>query len=108
VVLECIPAPVAKVVTKSLSIPTIGIGAGPDCDAQVQVIHDLLHLIPGPLPKHAKAYANVGEMIQQAVAQYAADVASGTFPTEQESFRLPKGVTPDDVAALGAAAGGED
>lgn len=108
VVLECIPAPVAKVVTKSLSIPTIGIGAGPDCDAQVQVIHDLLHLIPGPLPKHAKAYANVGEMIQQAVAQYAADVASGRFPTEQESFRLPKGVTPDDVAALGAAAGGED
>src|SRR5690606_23930471 len=96
VVLECIPAPVAKVVTKSLSIPTIGIGAGPDCDAAVQVIHDLLHLIPGPLPTQAKAYANVGEMIQQVGAQYAADVASGTSPTQQESFRLPKGVTPDD------------
>lgn len=105
-VLECIPAPVAKVVTETVSIPTIGIGAGPDCDGQVQVIHDLLHLLPGPLPRHAKAYLRLGELIRQAVEQYAAEVASGAFPTEQESFRLPKGITAEELAELAGA--GED
>lgn len=99
-VLECIPAPAAKIVTESVSIPTIGIGAGPDCDAQVQIITDLLHLIPGRIPKHARAYLEVGDLIRQAVEQYDADVRAGSFPTEKESFALPKGV---DLDALNAA-----
>lgn len=91
IVLEAVPAPVAAMVTKSLRVPTIGIGAGAGCDGQVQVIHDLLHLIPGRLPKHAHAYAELGSIIQQAVSQYAEDVKAGAFPTEAESFHLPKG-----------------
>jgi 3-methyl-2-oxobutanoate hydroxymethyltransferase len=103
-VLECIPAAAAKIVTESVSIPTIGIGAGPECDAQVQIITDLLHLIPGRIPKHARAYLEVGDLIRQAVEQYDADVRSGSFPTEKESFALPKGV---DLEALNAALGEE-
>jgi 3-methyl-2-oxobutanoate hydroxymethyltransferase len=99
-VLECIPAAAAKIVTESVSIPTIGIGAGPDCDAQVQIISDLLHLIPGRIPKHARAYLEVGDLVRQAVEQYDADVRAGAFPTEKESFALPKGV---DLDALSAA-----
>jgi len=99
-VLETVPAPVARVVTESLDIPTIGIGAGPDCDAQVQIISDLLHLIPGRIPKHARAYVELGELMRDAVERYAADVRTGEFPGEAESFRLPKGVDPDAVAAL--------
>jgi len=94
-VLECIPAAAAKIVTDSVSIPTIGIGAGPDCDAQVQIITDLLHLIPGRIPKHARSYLEVGDLIRQAVEQYDADVRMGSFPTEKESFALPKGVEID-------------
>jgi 3-methyl-2-oxobutanoate hydroxymethyltransferase len=96
-VLECIPAAAAKIVTDSVSIPTIGIGAGPECDAQVQILTDLLHLIPGRIPKHARAYMEVGDLIRQAVEQYDADVRGGIFPTEKESFALPKGV---DLEAL--------
>lgn len=98
-VLECIPAPAAKIVTEAVSIPTIGIGAGPDCDAQVQIITDLLHLIPGRIPKHARAYLEVGDLIRQAVEKYDADVRSGRFPTEKESFALPKGVNLDTLDA---------
>ncbi|HVX31252.1 MAG TPA: 3-methyl-2-oxobutanoate hydroxymethyltransferase [Nitrolancea sp.] len=98
-VLECIPAAAAKIVTESVSIPTIGIGAGPDCDAQVQIITDLLHLIPGRIPKHARAYLEVGELIRQAVEQYDADVRAGSFPTEKESFAMPKGVDLDALTA---------
>lgn len=107
-VLECVPAPVAKVVTELLTIPTIGIGAGAGCDGQVQVISDLLQLIPGPLPRHAKGYLNVGELMRQAVEQYAADVQAGVFPTEAESFRLPKSVSAEDVAALAQSVVGDD
>jgi 3-methyl-2-oxobutanoate hydroxymethyltransferase len=99
-VLECIPAAAAKIVTNSVAIPTIGIGAGPDCDGQVQVISDLLHLIPGPVPKHARPYVDVSEVVRQGVEQFDADVRGGLFPTEKESFALPKGV---DLAALIAA-----
>lgn len=101
-VLECVPAAAARIVTESLSIPTIGIGAGPDCDAQVQIITDLLHLIPGRIPKHARAYLEVGDLIRQAVEHYDAEVRAGSFPTEKESFALPKGVDLDAlVASLG-------
>ena len=79
VVLELVPDDVASAVTERLTIPTIGIGAGPHCDGQVQVIHDLLGYNTSYIPKHAKRYADVGETIRGAVAQYAADVRADAF-----------------------------
>ena len=86
IVLETIPAQLAQVITEKISIPTIGIGAGPHCDGQVQVFHDLLGLFTDFVPKHAKRYAQLGEAIKQAVAEYIAEVREGAFPTERESF----------------------
>ncbi len=91
-VLEGIPWPVARVVTELLEIPTIGIGAGPHCDGQVQVIADLLHLLPGPLPRHSRPFLEAGELIRDVLARYAEAVRSGEFPTMAESFQLPKEV----------------
>ena len=82
VVLELVPSATAKKITAGLRIPTIGIGAGPHCDGQVQVLHDLLGLLPDFHPKHAKAYLQLHESIKRAVGQYAAEVRSGKFPTE--------------------------
>jgi 3-methyl-2-oxobutanoate hydroxymethyltransferase len=70
-------------------IPTIGIGAGPDCDGQVLVLHDLLGLTFQNPPKFARRYANVGEAILKAVREYCADVESGRFPTDAESYHAP-------------------
>ena len=86
IVLETIPAQLAQVITEKISIPTIGIGAGPHCDGQVQVFHDLLGLFTDFVPKHAKRYAQAGEAIKQAVSEYVAEVREGAFPTERESF----------------------
>lgn len=86
VVLETIPAQLAEMITEKVSVPTIGIGAGPHCDGQVQVLHDMLGLFADFVPKHAKRYAQVGEVIQEAVGQYVAEVQDGAFPTERESF----------------------
>ena len=86
IVLECVPVHLAKSITERVSIPTIGIGAGPDCDGQVQVFHDLLGLYQDFAPKHAKRYAEVGDTIRDAVKAYADDVRSGKFPTDAESF----------------------
>ena len=86
VVLETVPAQLAQTITDKLSIPTIGIGAGPDCDGQVQVFHDLLGLFQDFTPKHARRYAEAGQAIEEAVAAYVADVRDGAFPTEKESF----------------------
>ncbi len=88
IVLEGIPAALAAHITAHLSIPTIGIGAGVGCDAQVQVFHDLLGLIEEFTPKHAHHYAELGAAIRAAVAQYAADVQAGSFPTEAHSFSM--------------------
>lgn len=99
-VLETIPAPAAKAVTGAVGIPTIGIGAGPDCDAQVQVVSDLLHLIPGPVPKHAKPYVDLGDQMREAAARFISDVQAGTFPTAEQSFRLAKGVDAAVVESL--------
>ena len=89
VVLETIPAPLAKMVTERLSVPTIGIGAGPGCDAQVQVFHDLLGFYDDRRPlKHAKRYAVLGETIRNAVGEYIAEVESGAFPTAEHSFDM--------------------
>ncbi|MBR7130915.1 MAG: 3-methyl-2-oxobutanoate hydroxymethyltransferase [Lentisphaeria bacterium] len=85
VVLECIPATLGKRVTEALDIPTIGIGSGADCDGQVQVITDLLGMMEFK-PKHAKRYADAGELITGALKTYADEVKNGTFPTEENSF----------------------
>ncbi len=92
VVLETIPAQLAKVITERVGIPTIGIGAGPHCDGQVQVFHDMLGLFTDFLPKHAKRYAHLGEAVIDAVRRYAAEVREGAFPTERESFIMDESV----------------
>ena len=88
VVLELIPAPLAEEVTRTLRIPTIGIGAGPACDGQVQVITDLLGLDAEFQPRHARRYAHLSELIGEAVSAYASDVRAQTFPSPSESFGL--------------------
>jgi 3-methyl-2-oxobutanoate hydroxymethyltransferase len=86
-VLECVPAEVAARVTAEVPIPTIGIGAGPGCDGQVLVTPDLLGLFEGFRPRFVRRYAELGEPIRQAARSYVADVQSGRFPNESESFR---------------------
>jgi len=87
VVVECIPRELAARITEEIPIPTIGIGAGPHCDGQVLVAHDLLGLLDEFHPKFVRRYAELGEQIRTAVAAYVADVAEGRFPGERESFR---------------------
>lgn len=87
VVLECIPRSMAAKLTKHLSIPTIGIGAGPECDGQVLVLHDLLGLTSGHVPRFAKAYAALRQTIHDAVVQYRDEVRGGTFPSSEQSFQ---------------------
>jgi 3-methyl-2-oxobutanoate hydroxymethyltransferase len=89
VVLEAVPAPVAAEVTRRLTVPTIGIGAGPDCDGQVLVYHDLLGLSEGHLPRFVKRYASLSREIRDALESYAEDVRSGTFPEEQHTYEMP-------------------
>ena len=92
IVLELVPAPLAKLITEKVSVPTIGIGAGPHCDGQVQVIHDMLGLFSDFVPKHAKQYARLRENIRSAVADYLNEVATGTFPTEQHSSTMDESI----------------
>jgi len=92
VVLECTPAPLSRLITAKLTIPTIGIGAGPDCDGQVQVISDILGLYTDFVPKHAKQYASLAAEIRQAVADYISEVKSLSFPTEAQSYAMDEGV----------------
>jgi len=88
VVLECIPAELASLVSAELVIPTIGIGAGAGCDGEVQVFHDLLGLGGDFTPRHAKRYAELGTAVWDAVAAYAADVRSGAFPGEEQTTHM--------------------
>lgn len=88
IVLEAIPAPLAERITQAISIPTIGIGAGPSCDGQVLVIHDLVGLYDRFTPKFVKQYAAINEPIAAALAQYKAEVESRAFPTEAHSFTM--------------------
>lgn len=92
IVLETVPSPLAKLITEKISIPTIGIGAGPSCDGQVQVINDILGFTSGFVPSHAKQYANLSEIIQKAIISYQNEVKHGAFPTEKESFPLDESV----------------
>src|SRR6266513_5661117 len=82
VVLEAVPAPVAAVITETLSVPTIGIGAGLECNGQVLVYHDLLGLSEGHLPRFVKRYANLSREIRDALEAYAHDVRAGAFPED--------------------------
>ena len=88
VVLELVPAPLARLISQRLTIPTIGIGAGAGCDGQVQVLHDMLGLFNDFVPRHAKQYANLGLAIKEAFSRYAQEVREGNFPTERESFGM--------------------
>ena len=88
VVLETVPAQLAQTITDKLSIPTIGIGAGPDCDGQILVLHDMIGLGGDHTPKFARRYVNVAESISRAVGEYARDVRNGSFPADSESFHL--------------------
>jgi 3-methyl-2-oxobutanoate hydroxymethyltransferase len=88
IVLECTPAPLSKLITQKLTIPTIGIGAGPDCDGQVQVISDILGLYTEFVPKHAKRYAKLAGEIKTAVADYVSEVKSLDFPTAEQSYTM--------------------
>ncbi len=88
VVLESIPRELAAEITGGLRIPTIGIGAGPECDGQVLVIHDILGLTAGHTPKFARRYANLSETIAQAARDFCSDVREGRFPSDAESFHL--------------------
>lgn len=100
IVLEGIPREVAGMVTRELEIPTIGIGAGPECDGQVLVFHDLLGLTFAPAAKFVRRYAEVGKVITDAVLSFKEDVKSGAYPSDAESYHLPK----DTQASLHAIA----
>jgi 3-methyl-2-oxobutanoate hydroxymethyltransferase len=90
IVLEAVPTPVAEAITHALEIPTIGIGAGAGCDGQVLVWHDLLGLYEGHAPRFVKQYAELAPVIQSAIADYAAEVRSGSFPAEQHTYSIPE------------------
>lgn len=92
IVLECVPEPLSKLITEKVSAPTIGIGAGKYCDGQVQVISDLLGLYTDFVPKHAKQYARLFEIIKKATADYIAEVKAGTFPTEKQSYPMDESI----------------
>jgi 3-methyl-2-oxobutanoate hydroxymethyltransferase len=86
IVLEAVPRELAAEITRDVKIPTIGIGAGPDCDGQILVLHDLLGLTFREPPKFARQYANLGEIISSAVREYCDDVRKSTFPSDEESY----------------------
>lgn len=90
IVLELVPREIAKLVTESISIPTIGIGAGPHCDIQVLVLHDLLGLSFGKLPRFVRQYANLHATMTDAISRFAEDVRTGAYPSDAESYGLPK------------------
>ena len=86
VVLEGIPADIGEKITQSLRIPTIGIGAGPNCDGQVLVINDMLGLTSGYVPSFVKAYANIKDIVSNATIEWCEEVRDGTFPDDAHSF----------------------
>ena len=103
-VLEAIPAPLGAAITRALAIPTIGIGAGSDCDGQVLVWADLLGLSAPPLPRFVRRYAELGALAERAIGEFAADVRAGRYPAETECYPSPPGL----AEALAAAVEGRD
>jgi 3-methyl-2-oxobutanoate hydroxymethyltransferase len=102
VVLEAVPAPVAARITAALSVPTIGVGSGPDCDGQVLVLHDLVGLYQGRSARFVKRYADVGSTIGDALERFAADVRAGAFPAEEHTYSIPDEELALFEAGLGA------
>ncbi len=92
IVIEGVPADLAAEITTSVAVPTIGIGAGPDCDGQVLVLHDVIGLEDRITPKFVKRYAEIGRVAEDAIARYAAEVRRGQFPTDEHSFSSPRPV----------------
>ncbi len=90
IVLELVPREIAEIVTNELEISTIGIGAGTECDIQVLVLHDLVGLSFGRLPRFVRQYANIGEVMSEAIVNWINDVKDGTYPSKEESYGLPK------------------
>ncbi|HEU5362059.1 MAG TPA: 3-methyl-2-oxobutanoate hydroxymethyltransferase [Gaiellaceae bacterium] len=90
-VLEAVPAPVAARISEALEIPTIGIGAGAECDGQVLVWHDLLGLYEGTPPRFVKQYADLAPVIREALARYATDVRAGAFPEQKHTYSMSEG-----------------
>ncbi len=90
IVLELVPREIAEIVTNELSISTIGIGAGTECDIQVLVLHDLIGMSFGRLPRFVRQYANIREVMSEAIVNWMGDVKSGNYPNEKESYGLPK------------------
>lgn len=88
VILECIPMELARIVTEKLNIPTIGIGAGPYCDGQILVFHDLVGFSNGYLPKFVKRYVHLHDVLSQAIGEYCLDVRKGVFPDDSHSYHL--------------------
>ena len=102
IVLEAVPARLAAIVTEQVGVPTIGIGAGPDCDGQVQVINDILGLHTAFVPKHAKQYTNLTDSMRTAITEYLNEVKDGVFPTNENSFLISKDVLAQLKAQYGA------
>ena len=92
IVLECVPTELSKLITERLSIPTVGIGAGPHCDAEIQVVSDTLGWFSDFVPRHAKQFAKLAEAASAALGEYVRDVESGAFPTEKESVSVSEDV----------------
>jgi 3-methyl-2-oxobutanoate hydroxymethyltransferase len=92
IVLETVPAQLATLISQTISIPTIGIGAGIGCDGQVQVINDILGSFADFVPKHAKQYAKLTDIIRNAVTEYYGEVKAGSFPTDEQSFSMDESV----------------
>jgi 3-methyl-2-oxobutanoate hydroxymethyltransferase len=92
IVLECVPSPLAKLITERSSVPTIGIGAGVNCDGQVQVVNDLLGFYTDFVPKHAKQYTKLHEVISASVSEYIAEVKASKFPTAKQSYEMDAAV----------------
>ncbi|TET26266.1 MAG: 3-methyl-2-oxobutanoate hydroxymethyltransferase [Dehalococcoidia bacterium] len=92
IVLETVPAPLATLITQKVSVPTIGIGAGIGCDGQVQVINDILGSFTDFVPRHAKQYANLTDIIKKAITDYHEEVKAGKFPTGKQSFSMDEGI----------------
>ena len=102
VVLECIPAALARLVTQRLVIPTIGIGSGPDCDAEIQVVSDILGWLTDFQPRHTKRYAQLADQAKGAIGQYASEVRDKTFPTQAHGFTIDEEVMRDVERAFPA------
>ena len=97
IVLECVPASLSQLITERATVPTIGIGAGKGCDGQVQVVSDILGLFTDFVPKHAKQYAKLNQIVTTAVTDYIAEVQGGDFPTPKQSYEMDKDIL-DQIA----------